>query len=142
MPQLDKLIFFFENLGFVMSFFGLVFYNQYIFYPKLLKGIFIRRFFVLNDNISILLKLFLKYQFKFNFFMNFNKIKELQLFFFNFIKSKFIKLSSWFSIKLFLFTYFIDLFFNKFIWAFDFFYEVYRTYIVEYYPKENYEFKY
>lgn len=140
MPQLDKLIFFFENLGFIVSFFGLVFYNQYVFYPKLLKGLFVRRFFILNDNISILLKLFLKYNINLNFIMNFNKIIELQSYFLKFIKSKFSKLFFFFSLKINLFLSFLNLFYNKFTWTFGFFYEIYRSYIVEIYPKEDYDY--
>lgn len=56
MPQLDKLIFFMENMGFTMSFLFMVFYNQYVFYPKLIKNIFVKKHVLINLNTMKILK--------------------------------------------------------------------------------------
>jgi hypothetical protein len=132
MPQLDKLIFFFENMGFVMSFFSLVFYNQYYFYPKLLKNLYVRRYLVNQNSITMLFQLFMKIQKNFLISLNFSKIKELQYLFNQATKHLFLRFSYWLNLKLTLIDYFFNLFLNKFSWSFFFFYEIYRTYIIEY----------
>lgn len=43
MPQLDILIFKYENINFIISFFLLFFLNQYYIFPMLLRNIILRR---------------------------------------------------------------------------------------------------
>jgi len=130
MPQLDKLIFFMENLGFVMSFFFLVFYNQYVFYPKLLKNIFVRKFFILKLNLNILFLNLLKFSGS-NIFFKFIKLNQLYDFFFNYYNEFFKKIHFYLNLKLKLLKYFILLLVFKFKFLFSSFYEIYRAYIVE-----------
>jgi hypothetical protein len=134
MPQLDKLIYFTENLGFILSFFSLVFYNQYIFYPNLLKNLFIKKLLILKNSTLLNINFFFKYN---NLFiLSFEKNMFLQNLFLKHYVNNFKKIKFYLNLKIVNYLYFINLFFNKFLWVFSFFYEVYRTYIVEVYVKE------
>jgi len=140
MPQLDKLIFFFENIGFVLSFFGLVFYNQYYFYPQLLKNLFIRKQLLTNDSINQLIVLFKSVQ-TFPLVMNFSSIQGLQTIFLNNSTNFFKKLKLFFIYKYNNYLKLSNLFLNKFFWIFiSFFFEMYRSYIEE--RDYKHEFRY
>lgn len=140
MPQLDKLIFFSENVGFILSFFGLVFYNQYYFYPQLLKNLFIRKKLISKNSIQSLLSLFNRIK-NISLVMTFDVSNGLhQILLTNFNKI-FKKLKLWLSLK---FSYYLkvtNLFLNKFFWVFiSFFFEMYRSYIEE--KDYKHEFRY
>jgi len=74
MPQLDLTLFFMESVSLIISFFSLVFYNQYIFYPKLVKNIFVRRILLLNYKSTV--KLLNK-----NYFYNYKKFEIIDFYF-------------------------------------------------------------
>jgi hypothetical protein len=130
MPQLDKLIFFMENIGFVLSFFFMVFYNQYVFYPKLLKNIYVRRFFILKFNLT---KLFNTFYNLFNLYNTFkqNKIQQLVSIFLTYINDFFFKLNFFFNLKKKLIFNYARLLISKFKLLFVNFYAIYRSYIIE-----------
>jgi hypothetical protein len=131
MPQLDKLIFFSENVGFILSFFGLVFYNQYYFYPQLLKNLFIRKKLISKNSINSLFNLFNRIQ-NFSLIMNFMVNSILQQISITNFNKNFKKLKLWLSIKFIHYYKITNLFLNKFLWIFiSFFFEMYRSYIVE-----------
>jgi hypothetical protein len=133
MPQLDSVIFFLESLSLIICFFSLVFYNQYIFYPRLLKSLFVRRFLILNMNETI--NLFLK-----NFLILVRYLKNFDLFFFKInIKSLvhiilinslnlFKKINFIFKIKFIFLNKNLNLFFNKLAWIFM----IHRDFILNY----------
>lgn len=130
MPQLDKLIFFMENIGFVLSFFFMVFYNQYVFYPKLLKNIFVRRVFILKFNLT---KLFNTFYALFTLYNNFKQNKIFQLFtiFSNYINDFFLKINFFFKLKKKLYLNYYRRLISKFKILFANFYVIYRSYIIE-----------
>jgi hypothetical protein len=133
MPQLDSVIFFLESLSLIICFFSLVFYNQYIFYPRLLKSLFVRRFLILNMNETI--NLFLK-----NFLILVRYLKNFDLFFFKInLKSLvhiilinslnlFKKINFIFKIKFIFLNKNLNLFFNKLAWIFM----IHRDFILNY----------
>jgi len=51
MPQLDLLIFKYENLNFIISFFLFFFLNQYVIFPAIVRNIVLRRK-LINRNLS------------------------------------------------------------------------------------------
>jgi len=83
MPQLDSALFFLESISLIMSFFSLVFYNQYVFYPKLLKNLFVRRFLIAHFKLN-LIKMTQT---------NFLKIKSLNFFDLFYFKSSVMQLT-------------------------------------------------
>jgi hypothetical protein len=77
MPQLDLLIFKYENLNFIISFFLFFFLNQYVIFPAIVRNIVLRRK-LISRNISNDSDIF----FSIVFFKKFSLVK-LDGFFFN-----------------------------------------------------------
>jgi len=130
MPQLDKLIFFMENLGFVMSFFFMVFYNQYVFYPKLLKNVFVRKYFILKLSLNTLFLNSIKFSSS-NFILKNTQLTQLYHIFISYYNDYFKKINFFLNIKKKLIKYYLSLLIRKFKFLFTSYYEIYRSYIVE-----------
>jgi hypothetical protein len=129
MPQLDNFIFLMESVMTFMSLFSLLWYNQYIFFPKLLKNLFVKR--ILLTSVVSNLNLFYSFKynnlilnkfftFKFTFFINrwlvFFKRNCLMFLYSISIKNKLIKNK-------------LILFFNKIIWLIQALISLKKTYI-------------
>lgn len=73
MPQLDLLIFKYESLNFILSFFLFFFLNQYVIFPSLVRNIVLRRKLItrnLNNDNEIFFSLLLVRNLNFNLFDN------------------------------------------------------------------------
>lgn len=135
MPQLDILIFKYENINFIISFFLFFFLNQYFIFPAVVKNITLRRKLItrslINEGeISFFLILVRKYNVNvfdnFVFSISVNDLRKLvsglvsnTLSFFNFFVNikqlSFVKLLKGFAGKLGLIIWFNNIFFAGYI---------------------------